>query len=381
MAGFSFRMSGRAGYSLAALERRLEVGKHFSLIIDGERVLASSLCLFRGCQSGRSHLDAVEGVGRFGEILVKADERLTAFRLGQVQAIRKIHARRIQPNAFAAAVSSHGMGVRSPLELSIRCASNRGPLRSSLGWVHHASPLFRPVPDETFGWRLHMADLAVNKALAAGGRRQVRDYAHLALIHRHMIPLWHICWAAPGKDESWSPVSLVEKIAAKGGFRQADFDAELSITVPRKASEVLRMVREAVEQARNIPTTPSRTCRKAIHGRQGWDRKRCGQDFFEQREHRRGYERWHLAILVRYRPCPDRPCNRCIRLGGRSRTWLRPLLKEVVGRPHTWLCRLGAGANLSAKPRLRAIHPASNPRANARTRPHIGHTVIPKWSW
>jgi len=27
---------------------------------------------------------------------------------------------------------------------------------------------FKPVPDETFGWRLHMADIAVNKALAAG---------------------------------------------------------------------------------------------------------------------------------------------------------------------------------------------------------------------
>src|SRR6202140_2232567 len=42
--------------------------------------------------SGRSHLDAAEGVGGFGEILVKADEGLTAFRLGQMQAIRKVHA-------------------------------------------------------------------------------------------------------------------------------------------------------------------------------------------------------------------------------------------------------------------------------------------------
>jgi hypothetical protein len=39
--------------------------------------------------SGRPRLDAAEGVGGFGEILVKADEGLTAFRLGQMQAIRK----------------------------------------------------------------------------------------------------------------------------------------------------------------------------------------------------------------------------------------------------------------------------------------------------
>ncbi len=32
--------------------------------------------------SGRPHLGAAEGVSGFGEILVKADEGLTAFRLG-----------------------------------------------------------------------------------------------------------------------------------------------------------------------------------------------------------------------------------------------------------------------------------------------------------
>jgi hypothetical protein len=41
--------------------------------------------------SGRSHLDAAEGVGGIGEILVKADEGLTAFRLRQMKAIRKVH--------------------------------------------------------------------------------------------------------------------------------------------------------------------------------------------------------------------------------------------------------------------------------------------------
>jgi hypothetical protein len=109
---------------------------------------------------------------------------------------------------------------------------------AAIGWN-----FFQPVPDDMFGWRLHMADLAINKALAAGGRRQVRDYADLALIHQYMIPLWHVWWAAPGKDESWSPVSLVEKIAATSGFRQADFDADLANTIPLKVAEVLRTLR------------------------------------------------------------------------------------------------------------------------------------------
>jgi hypothetical protein len=29
---------------------------------------------------------------------------------------------------------------------------------------------FKPVPDVDFGWRLHIADLGVNKAVAAGGK-------------------------------------------------------------------------------------------------------------------------------------------------------------------------------------------------------------------
>jgi hypothetical protein len=131
--------------------------------------------------------------------------------------------------------------------------SKEGEGGTRVQWVQSGAwNFFQPVPDELFGWRLHMADLAVNKALAAGGRRQVRDYADLALIHRHIIPLWHACWAAPGKDESWSPMSLVEKIAATIGFRQAEFDAEMVTTTPVRAADVLKTVREAIEQAREI---------------------------------------------------------------------------------------------------------------------------------
>jgi hypothetical protein len=155
-----------------------------------------------------------------------------------------------------AALKSAGLAVdvvRPHEGLVEAIVSKEGEGSTRVQWVQSGSwNFFRPVPDETFGWRLHMADLAINKALAAGGRRQVRDYADLALIHQHMIPLWHVCWAAPGKDESWSPMSLLEKIAATIGFRQADFDAELSTTVPLKASEVLRTVREAIEQAREM---------------------------------------------------------------------------------------------------------------------------------
>ena len=117
-----------------------------------------------------------------------------------------------------------------------------GEASTRIQWLQSGTwNFFQPVPDDMFGWRLHMADLALNKAPAAGGRRQVRVYADLALIHQYMIPLWHVWWAAPGKDESWSPMSLVEKITATSGFRQADFDADLANTIPLKVAEVLRL--------------------------------------------------------------------------------------------------------------------------------------------
>lgn len=120
-----------------------------------------------------------------------------------------------------------------------------------LQWVAAGTwNFFQPVPDAEFGWRLHMADLAVNKALAAGGRKEVRDYADLALIHRHVMPLWHVLWAAPGKDESWSPASLLEKVARTNGFRQADLEGGVVSIIPLNAAEIGGIVRDALEEAR-----------------------------------------------------------------------------------------------------------------------------------
>ncbi len=121
---------------------------------------------------------------------------------------------------------------------------------TKLQWVEAGSwNFFSPVPDPDFGWRLHMADLAINKVLAAGGRKQVRDYVDLFLIHRHIMPLWVAIWAAPGKDESWSPVSLAEKIAMKNGFRQEDIDEGIMSTVELSAAEIGTTIRSAVEEA------------------------------------------------------------------------------------------------------------------------------------
>ena len=144
--------------------------------------------------------------------------------------------------------------IERPLQGLFEASVSRGEEGATrLQWVQSGSwNFFKPVPDDMFGWRLHMADLSTNKALAAGGRRQARDYVDLALIHQHIMPLWHVCWAAPGKDESWSPLSLLEKIAATNGFRQADIDAGVLSSVPITAAGVAGTVRSAVDEARDV---------------------------------------------------------------------------------------------------------------------------------
>ena len=100
--------------------------------------------------------------------------------------------------------------------------------RTVVQWVQAgAYSFFAPVEDPEFGWRFHFADLSVNKALAAADRRQLRDIVDLYLIDSYILPLWHILWAAPGKDATWSPESILERISMNKGMTQTEFDAEV----------------------------------------------------------------------------------------------------------------------------------------------------------
>lgn len=120
-------------------------------------------------------------------------------------------------------------------------------------WVEAGSwTFFTPVPDPEYGYRLHIADLAINKALAAGGRREVRDFVDLFLIHRHVMPLWQAIWAAPGKDENWSPLSLAEQIARKNNFHQEDLDEAIDSLIDLSMAEIGATIKEAIEEAREV---------------------------------------------------------------------------------------------------------------------------------
>lgn len=77
-------------------------------------------------------------------------------------------------------------------------------------WAHDSAFRFFPiVPDDLLGWRLHLFDMAINKALALSARMETRDYVDMVELSRR-YPLEAIVWAACGKDPGFNPLSLLK---------------------------------------------------------------------------------------------------------------------------------------------------------------------------
>jgi len=79
-----------------------------------------------------------------------------------------------------------------------------------IDWAADSALRFFPIErDAQFDWRLHLFDLATNKALTLSARTETRDYVDILEL-RKRFPLAAICWAACGKDPGFSPLSLLK---------------------------------------------------------------------------------------------------------------------------------------------------------------------------
>jgi hypothetical protein len=79
-----------------------------------------------------------------------------------------------------------------------------------IDWAADSAFRFFPIErDPSLGWRLHLFDIATNKALALSARTKTRDYIDMVEL-RKTFPLAAICWAAPGKDPGFTPLSLLQ---------------------------------------------------------------------------------------------------------------------------------------------------------------------------
>lgn len=120
---------------------------------------------------------------------------------------------------------------------------------TKLEWVTDSDFRFFPtVQDNLFGYRLHVVDIATNKALAAAGRREPRDVLDLLYIHERHLPLGAVIWAAVGKDPGYSPESLITEIRRNARYRADDY-ADLALVEPVDAGAVSRRLRALLEEA------------------------------------------------------------------------------------------------------------------------------------
>lgn len=78
-----------------------------------------------------------------------------------------------------------------------------------IDWAADSAFRFFPIePDPVLGWRLHLFDMATNKALALAARSVTRDYIDIVELHKtYSLPA--VVWAACGKDEGFSPRYLL----------------------------------------------------------------------------------------------------------------------------------------------------------------------------
>jgi hypothetical protein len=120
-------------------------------------------------------------------------------------------------------------------------------------WMSDTRIRFFPlVKDEQWGLRLHQADLAINKVLAASSRRKARDFADIVAISTNMCPVGPLVMAAAGKPPAYSPQKIIEQIR---WHAQAISDDEYSAVKGLPADWTPQFIRAEVTKQMDLAET------------------------------------------------------------------------------------------------------------------------------
>lgn len=117
--------------------------------------------------------------------------------------------------------------------------------------------------------------MAVNKAHALSARTETRDYVDILELAR-IYPLAAICWAAPGKDPGFSPLSLLKMMRRFAKIDPVELDkikarhldpiAMKNTWIAMSDGAEAAMVRQADE----VPDTPIGVAFVDEKGEPGW---------------------------------------------------------------------------------------------------------------
>lgn len=132
----------------------------------------------------------------------------------------------------------------------VRAVVSRRGDATRVDWAHDSAWRFMPlVRDPVGGLLLDPVDLGINKVLALAGREEPRDFVDILHLHRQVLALGALCWAAVGKDPGFTPLSLLELLKRRGRYRPEEFD-RLHLVEPfdlRAAKEVWLAALEEAE--------------------------------------------------------------------------------------------------------------------------------------
>lgn len=121
--------------------------------------------------------------------------------------------------------------------------------QTKLEWVVDSDYRFFPtVPDEMFGYILHPVDLALNKVMAAAGRREVRDLVDVVTVHEAILPVGALVWAAVDKAPGFTPEGLIGEIRRNSSYPAEQWRA-LTAREPLDPNEITRRLRAALVEA------------------------------------------------------------------------------------------------------------------------------------
>jgi hypothetical protein len=121
--------------------------------------------------------------------------------------------------------AGYHVGVVLTLPGFLRAVVTKVDDATQVDWAHDSAWRFMPlVRDELGGLLLHPIDLATNKVLALAGRDEPRDFVDILFVHRTVLALAGLSWAAVGKDPGLSPISVLELLKRHGRYRPEDFE-------------------------------------------------------------------------------------------------------------------------------------------------------------
>jgi hypothetical protein len=127
----------------------------------------------------------------------------------------------------------------------------RGTEETTIQWMGETVLRFFPLQrDPIFGYRLHEADLAVNKAIASASRRKVRDIVDLVAIGESYLKLGPLVWAAADSKTPMSPKRMIEEIIHNAATHSAKEYGSVRAAAPVDGAATLAAITRACEHAR-----------------------------------------------------------------------------------------------------------------------------------